>query len=84
MICVIHYFSCSWGDFRMSGHAQLAQTGAPVIVVGGMTYPLGGWMLALAASLVCVGLVAVRFGFRRNLAAGQDAGAVVASRRHRK
>ncbi|MFF9819394.1 hypothetical protein [Streptomyces sp. NPDC014006] len=54
----------------MSGHAQLAQTGAPVLVIGGMTYPIGGWMLGAAATLVCLGLVCIRLGFRRKLAAG--------------
>lgn len=60
-----------WGDSSMSGHAQLAQTGAPVLVIGGITYPIGGWMLAAAATLVALGLLCVRFGFRRNLASSE-------------
>ncbi|MET7930110.1 hypothetical protein ABZT43_40570 [Streptomyces sp. NPDC005349] len=54
----------------MPGHAQLAQTGAPVLVIGGISYPIGGRMLATAADLLCSGLLCIRFGFRRTLAAG--------------
>ncbi len=57
----------------MSGHAQLAQTGTPVLVIGGVSYPIGGWMLAAAAGLVCLGLLLVRFGFRRKIAIGENA-----------
>ncbi|MFJ4472305.1 hypothetical protein ACIP2X_33120 [Streptomyces sp. NPDC089424] len=67
----------------MSGHGQLAQTGAPVLVVGGTAYPIGGWMLALAAALVCLGLLTARFGYRRNLAASQASKPAAHPRRHR-
>ncbi|WP_329583221.1 hypothetical protein [Streptomyces sp. NBC_01361] len=66
----------------MSGHAQLAQTGAPVLVIGGISYPIGGWMLATAAGLLCLGLLCIRFGFRRKLAAGEAASTTAA--RHAK
>lgn len=66
----------------MSGHAQLAQTGAPVLVIGGTAYPIGGWMLAAAAAMVALGLCFVRFGFRRKLAAGEASSA--SSPRHGK
>lgn len=55
----------------MSGHAQLAQTGIPTLVVGGVAYPIGGWMALAAVLLVGTGMVCLRFRFRRNLAAGQ-------------
>jgi murein endopeptidase len=55
----------------MSGHAQLAQTGVPTLVVGGIAYPVGGWMALAAVLLVGLGLVFFRFRFRPNLAAGQ-------------
>lgn len=55
----------------MSGHAQLAQTGLPTLVIGGAAYPIGGWM-ALVAVLVLGGmLLTIKFGFRRNLDVGQ-------------
>ncbi|MFD4652259.1 hypothetical protein [Streptomyces sp. NPDC058441] len=66
----------------MSGHAQLAQTGAPVLVIGGISYPIGGWMLATAAGLLCLGLLCIRFGFRRKLAASEAASTT--SARHAK
>lgn len=56
----------------MSGHNQLAQTGvggAIAIGAGGGTYYLsGGWMLAAAMFIVFLGVLAVRFGYRRRLA----------------
>ncbi|MEV6702811.1 hypothetical protein AB0M68_37730 [Streptomyces sp. NPDC051453] len=55
----------------MPGHAQLVQTGAPVLVIGGISYPIGGRMLATAAGLLCSGLLCIRFGFRHKLAAGE-------------
>ncbi|MFH8737975.1 MULTISPECIES: hypothetical protein [unclassified Streptomyces] len=55
----------------MPGHAQLAQTGAPVLVIGGISYPIGGSMFATAAGLLCSGLLCIRFGFRRTLAADE-------------
>jgi len=67
----------------MSGNGQLAQTGVPVIVVGGAAYPIGGWMLAVAAALVCVGLLTIRFGYRRGLSASQGSAAAHPRRRHR-
>ncbi|MFD7506870.1 hypothetical protein [Streptomyces sp. NPDC059850] len=68
----------------MSGNGQLAQTGVPVIVVGGAAYPIGGWMLAVAAALVCVGLLTIRFGYRRGLAASQGSAPVVHPHRRRR
>lgn len=55
----------------MSGHGQLAQTGVPAVVIGGITYPLGGWMLAAAVALVLGTVLAVRFRYRRHVTAGQ-------------
>lgn len=55
----------------MSGHGQLAQTGMPAIVIGGITYPLGGWMVAAAVAVVLGAILVVRFRFRTGLAAGQ-------------
>lgn len=57
----------------MSGHGQLAQTGMPAIVIGGITYPLGGWMVAAAVAVVVGTVLVVRFRYRRGLAAGQGA-----------
>ena len=71
----------------MSGRAQLAQTGLPVLVIGGVTVPFGLY-LALAAVVVALGVVLfLKFGWRRNLAAGQLApanGAASERRRHGK
>ncbi|MFB7949941.1 hypothetical protein ACFC6L_34115 [Kitasatospora phosalacinea] len=43
---------------------QSAQTGAGVLVIGGLT-PAGWWMAAVAAALIAVGVLCVRIGFRR-------------------
>ncbi|MDR3033760.1 MULTISPECIES: hypothetical protein [Kitasatospora] len=43
---------------------QLAKTGAGVLVLGGLTVA-GWWMIAVAAVLVALGVLCVRFGFRR-------------------
>ncbi|MFC9617728.1 hypothetical protein [Streptomyces sp. NPDC056938] len=40
-------------------------------MIGGSSYPIGGRMLATAADLLCSGLLCIRFGFRRTLAAGE-------------
>lgn len=56
----------------MSGNAQLAQTGIPTLVVGGVAYPIGGWMALAAVLLLGVGLLCFRFRFRPGLAAGQE------------
>lgn len=56
----------------MSDNAQLAKTGtaAGAIVIGGAV--ITGWyLLAIAAGIVLVGALAVRFGFRRGKGAGQ-------------
>jgi hypothetical protein len=55
----------------MSGHGQLAQTGMPAVVIGGITYPLGGWMLAAALAVVLGAVLMVRFRYRRGMDAGQ-------------
>ncbi|MFE4997711.1 hypothetical protein ACFRH4_41560 [Streptomyces mirabilis] len=55
----------------MSGHGQLAQTGMPAIVIGGITYPLGGWMVAAAVAVVLGAILVVRFRYRTGLTAGQ-------------
>ncbi|WP_333737343.1 hypothetical protein [Streptomyces sp. IBSBF 2806] len=55
----------------MSGHGQLAQTGMPAIVIGGITYPLGGWMVAAAVAMVLGAILVVRFRYRSGLTAGQ-------------
>jgi hypothetical protein len=57
----------------VSDNAQLAKTGtaAGAIVVGGAV--ITGWyLLAIAAGIVTVGALAVRFGFRRGKNAGQS------------
>lgn len=55
----------------MSGKAQLAQTGmGGAVIIGGVAYT-GYWLLAVAASLVLVGAVTVRFGFRRKRAVNE-------------
>jgi hypothetical protein len=59
----------------MSGKAQLAQTGLPVLVVGGVAYNVGIYMAGLAAALLVVGLLALKFGFRRNLDISQASAA---------
>ncbi|WP_328755542.1 hypothetical protein OHA28_49960 [Streptomyces sp. NBC_00269] len=56
----------------MPGHAQLAQTQTPVLVIGGISYPIGGRVLATAAGLLCSGLLCIRFDFRRGLAGGES------------
>jgi hypothetical protein len=55
----------------VSGNAQLAQTGVPTLVVGGVAYPVGGWMAVAAVLVLAVGLVCLRFRFRPGLSAGQ-------------
>ncbi len=67
----------------MSGHGQLAQTGMPAVVIGGITYPLGGWMLAAAVAVVLGAILVVRFRYRRGLEAGHGAvvGAASGARR---
>ena len=55
----------------MSDHAQLARTGvAGAIVIGG-TVITGWWLLGAALSLIVIGAVAIRFGFRRGRTASQ-------------
>ncbi|MER6730898.1 hypothetical protein [Streptomyces puniciscabiei] len=45
----------------------------PAIVIGGITYPLGGWMVAAAVAVVVGAILVVRFRYRRGLTAGQGA-----------
>ena len=54
----------------MSDHARLAQTGAGALVIGG-TIITGWYLLAIAAAIVAVGALMIRFGFRRGRGAGQ-------------
>ena len=56
----------------MSDNSQLARTGtaAGAIVVGGAVIT-GWWLLAIAAAICVVGVLAVRFGFRRGKTAGE-------------
>ncbi|MBJ6639252.1 hypothetical protein H4K36_17725 [Streptomyces sp. DHE7-1] len=71
----------------MSGRAQLAQTGLPVVVLGGVTIPFGLY-LALALTTAALGvLLFLKFGWRRHLTAGQLApakGTGAERRRHGK
>ncbi|MFF7974009.1 hypothetical protein [Streptomyces sp. NPDC007905] len=71
----------------MSGRAQLAQTGLPVLVLGGVTIPFGLY-LALAVTVAALGVILfLKFGWRRHLTAGQLAsakGVATESRRHGK
>ncbi|MCX4799577.1 hypothetical protein OG497_37620 [Streptomyces sp. NBC_01242] len=71
----------------MSGNAQLAQTGIPTLVIGGVAYPLGGWMAVAAVAVLAGALLVLRFRFRPDLAVGEaadESGSSGASRRHRK
>jgi hypothetical protein len=57
----------------VSDNAQLAKTGtaAGAIVIGGAV--ITGWyLLAIAAGVVLVGALCIRFGFRRGKGAGQS------------
>ncbi|MEU9477728.1 hypothetical protein [Streptomyces sp. NPDC048191] len=45
----------------------------PALVIGGITYPLGGWMVAAAVAVVVGAILVVRVRYRRDLAAGQGA-----------
>ncbi|MFF0138019.1 hypothetical protein ACFYRN_16480 [Streptomyces sp. NPDC005227] len=56
----------------MSDHAHLARTGvAGAIVIGGAV--ITGWqLLGVAAGVILVGAVLIRFGFRRGRNAGQQ------------
>jgi hypothetical protein len=54
----------------MSDHARLAQTGAGALVIG--TTVITGWyLLGAAISIVAIGALCIRFGFRRGRGAGQ-------------
>ncbi len=56
----------------MSDNAQLAKTGtaAGAIVIGGAV--ITGWyLLAIAVTVVGIGALCIRFGFRRGKSAGQ-------------
>lgn len=55
----------------MSDHSQLAKTGAGGALVIGGTVVTGWWLLAIAASVVLVGALAVRFTFRAGRSASQ-------------
>jgi hypothetical protein len=57
----------------VSDNAQLARTGSAAgAIVIGTTVITGWWLLGIAAGLVTVGALAVRFGFRRGKSAGQS------------
>jgi hypothetical protein len=56
----------------VSDNAQLARTGtAGALVVGGAVIT-GWWLLAIAAGIVAIGALTIRFGFRRGKNAGQQ------------
>lgn len=57
----------------MSDNTQLAKTGAVGgAVVIGSTVITGWWLLGIAAGIVLIGALCVRFGFRRGKEAGQS------------
>ena len=56
----------------MSDNAQLARTGSAAgAIVIGTTVITGWYLLGIAAGIVIVGALCVRFGFRRGRGAGQ-------------
>lgn len=55
----------------MSDHAQLARTGVGGAIVIGGTIVTGWWILGIAVSIIAIGALAIRFGFRRGRTAGQ-------------
>ncbi|MFF7142284.1 hypothetical protein ACFZB5_13680 [Streptomyces nodosus] len=55
----------------MSDNARLAQTGAGALVIG-TTIITGWWLLAVAAAVVAVGALCIRFGFRRDKNASEQ------------
>ena len=57
----------------MSDNAQLAKTGSAAgAIVIGTTVITGWWLLGIAAGIVVVGALCIRFGFRRGKSAGQS------------
>jgi general stress protein CsbA len=55
----------------MSDNQQLAHTGAGVLVIG-TTVITGWWLLGIALTVVLIGAVCIRFGFRPGRGAGQS------------
>ncbi|MER7874851.1 hypothetical protein ABTY63_15010 [Streptomyces solisilvae] len=56
----------------MSDNAQLARTGSAAgAIVIGTTVVTGWWLLAVAAGIIVIGALAIRFGFRTGRKAGQ-------------
>ncbi|MET8013684.1 hypothetical protein ABZU86_25610 [Streptomyces sp. NPDC005271] len=56
----------------MSDNAQLARTGSAAgAIVVGTTVITGWWLLAIAAGIIAIGALAIRFGFRNGHQAGQ-------------
>lgn len=57
----------------MSDNAQLARTGAGLggTLVIGTTAITGGWILAIAVTLILIGALAIRFTFRTGRSADQ-------------
>ncbi|MET7935021.1 hypothetical protein [Streptomyces sp. NPDC005322] len=56
----------------MSDNAQLARTGSAAgAIVVGTTVITGWWLLAIAAGIIAIGALAIRFGFRNGRQAGQ-------------
>jgi uncharacterized membrane protein len=55
----------------VSDHARLAQTGAGALVIG-TTVITGWWILSIAAGVVVIGALLIRFGFRPGKNAGQQ------------
>lgn len=57
----------------MSDNAQLAKTGSAAgAIVIGSTIITGWWLLGIAAGIVLIGALCIRFGFRRGKGAGQS------------
>jgi hypothetical protein len=50
---------------------QLARTGTAGALVIGTTVITGWWLLGIAAGIVLIGALAIRFGFRPGKNAGQ-------------
>lgn len=56
----------------MSDNAQLARTGAAGALVIGTTVITGWWLIAAAFTVVAIGAVCIRVGFRRGRGAGEQ------------
>jgi hypothetical protein len=57
----------------VSDNAQLAKTGSAAgAIVIGTTVITGWWLLGIAITVVLIGAVCIRFGFRPGRSAGQS------------